>query len=270
MRPLYLVEQLSPRTARSCQNRLMENNPSLTPPEVLQTSWLALNRVDQPEWLDLGLGSNEEVAQNLAEMWRINRFLGGYNALSTHLLPRLAAHSEPITVLDLGTGSADMPIALAGWARGLNLNLRIMAVDWAYRNIAVGRRRTQEFPEIQVLCADAGHLPLRHGSVDYVISSLFLHHFSPSQAVEILRSAYGWAKRGIIMSDLVRGWLPLAGFKLIQPIFARNTLTRHDGALSIRRAYTPDELSELAAAAGLPHAQVTTHWPWRMTLVAEP
>jgi hypothetical protein len=234
-----------------------------------RASWHTVDRTDQPELLDLGFGSEEEVAQNLADMWRINRLLGGYQALTAHLLPRLAARSEPMTVLDLGTGAADIPAALAGWARGRKLNLRILAVDWAYRHLAVGRRRTQEFPEIQLVCAHAGHLPLRRGSVDYAISSLFLHHFSPAQVIEVLRSAYGWAKRGIIMSDLVRGWLPLAGFKLIQPIFAHNHLTRHDGALSIRRAYTPRELQELADAAGLPHAQVTTHWPWRMTLVAE-
>src|SRR5574341_1760268 len=248
----------------------MENDQSLRPLEAQHTSWLTLNRVDQPELLDLGFGSHDEVAQNLAEMWRINRFLGGFHALSTHLLPQLAAHSEPLTLLDLGTGSADIPIALAGWARKRGVKMHILAMDWAYRNLAIGRPQLRELPEIHMLCANAEQLPLRRGSVDYVISSLFLHHFKPHQAVEILRTAYGWARCGIIMSDLVRGWLPLAGFKLIQPIFARNLLTRHDGALAIQRAYTPHELRELAAAAGLPHAQVTTHWPWRMTLVAEP
>lgn len=73
----------------------------------------------------------------------------------------------------------------------------------------------------------------------------------------------------MIMCDLVRGWLPLLAFRLVQPVFARHFLTRHDGALSIRRAYTPRELLDLAHAAGLPHARVHTHWPWRMTLVVE-
>jgi hypothetical protein len=71
------------------------------------------------------------------------------------------------------------------------------------------------------------------------------------------------------MSDLVRGWLPYFSFKLIQPIFAHNYLTRHDGALSIRRAYTPRELHRFALRAGLPEPRVHVHWPWRMTLVVE-
>jgi hypothetical protein len=69
------------------------------------------------------------------------------------------------------------------------------------------------------------------------------------------------------MNDLVRGWQPWIAFKAVQPLFARHYLTRHDGALSVRRAYTPAELRELADAAGLTRAVVHTSWPWRMTLV---
>ncbi|MGH2522842.1 MAG: hypothetical protein ACRDH2_10105, partial [Anaerolineales bacterium] len=85
----------------------------------------------------------------------------------------------------------------------------------------------------------------------------------------LLHSAFVIARRGVVMSDLIRGWLPYLSFKLIRPIFARNALTRHDGALSIRRAYTPAELRRLAGAAGMPGARVYAHWPWRMTLVVD-
>src|SRR5205085_1554384 len=128
---------------------------------------------------------------------------------------------------------------------------------------------TKGVESISLLRADASRLPLPNDSVDYVISSLFLHHFTPEEVVALLRGSYQRARQGIIMTDLVRGWLPVAAFKLIQPIFARSYLTRHDGTLSIRRAYTPSELREMANAAGIPHARVTIHWPWRMTLVAD-
>ena len=70
------------------------------------------------------------------------------------------------------------------------------------------------------------------------------------------------------MSDLVRGWVPWFLFRLGQPIFARNRLTRHDGALSILRAYR-QALARLARQAGLPNPRVYTHWPWRMILVVD-
>jgi hypothetical protein len=71
------------------------------------------------------------------------------------------------------------------------------------------------------------------------------------------------------MSDLVRGYLPLVAFHSIAPLLARNALTRHDGALSIRRAYTPDELAHMARQAGIENARVYAYFPWRMTLVVE-
>jgi hypothetical protein len=87
--------------------------------------------------------------------------------------------------------------------------------------------------------------------------------------MHVLRETYQRSRRGIVMSDLVRSYIPLLAFPLIQPIFARNYLTRHDGLLSIRRAYTPRELRALAQAAGLETARIYCHFPWRMTLIAE-
>lgn len=232
-----------------------------------QSSLFIPPRRDQPELLDLGLCSPADTAMNLAEMWRINRDLGGFRALTHHLYPRLAAIKNPITLADLGSGSAEIPLALVHWARTHGVKLHVFALDWADRCLAVARTRVNGSPKISLLQADASHLPFEN--VDFIISSLFLHHFSPESVIEMLNLAFAHARRGIVMSDLVRGWLPYVAFKLIQPVFARNALTRHDGALSIRRAYTPTELLELAISAGLPNPKVYTHWPWRMTLVVD-
>jgi len=229
----------------------------------------APERVERPELLELGYGSHQDVAANLAEMDRINRYLGGLRALTRHVYPRLLAQRGPITLVDLGTGSAMIPVTIARWARRQGLDLRILAVDCAARQVRVARSTVKGYPEVQLLRADAFHAPLRPGQVDYVISSLLLHHLAPSQLVELLRATGERARCGLVMSDLVRGWLPFYAFKLVQPLFARHPLTRYDGALSILRAYMPAELLKLAQAAGLPNPQVFAHWPARMTLVVD-
>ena len=232
-----------------------------------RTSWWVPARVDEPEWLDNHLGSLEDVRENFADMWRINRYLGGLRALTVHLFPRLRTHKGVITIADLGTGSAEIPVTIARWARGEGLNVQILALDLSARNLAIAQSQTTSTSPIKLVQANAHCLPF--ASVDYLMSSLFLHHFTPEQVIELLRQAFAGARKGLVMTDVVRGRLPLIAFKLSQPIFAQNYLTRHDGAISIRRAYTPSEWHEFALAAGLTHFRVYQHPLWRMTLVAD-
>jgi SAM-dependent methyltransferase len=162
-----------------------------------------------------------------------------------------------------------MPQAIARWARAQRAPGSVDGLDWAARNLAVARRNAQGCEQVALVLADSRRPPLAERAADFVVSSLFLHHFAPEPAVELLRVAYGLARRALIMTDLVRGVLPWLAFGVVQPVLTRHPLTRHDGGLSIRRAYTPAELRGLAAAAGLAEARVYTHWPWRMTLVAD-
>ncbi len=231
--------------------------------------WQEDGRLEQEELLDLGFGSAYDVACNLAEMERTNRYLGGYQALTRHLFPRLAAARGPVSVVDIGTGGAGLPRLIAAWARRHEVDLNVLAVDRAARHLAVAAAGSGTFPEIRLVQADATRPPLPCRGVDYTISSLVMHHFGPEPLIRLLEASYETACRGLIMTDLVRGWLPYFAFKLVQPIFARNFLTRQDGATSIRRAYKPHELLALARAAGLRTARVHAHGPWRMTLVVD-
>ena len=137
------------------------------------------------------------------------------------------------------------------------------------RNLAMAEDTVRENPTISLLQADAFALPLRENSVDYVVCSLILHHFSPEQIMALLKIAYQVARRGIIMSDLTRGWLPYIGYKLITPIFGLHPITRHDGAVSIRRGYTVSEMRAMSVHAGLTDAHIHWHPMFRMTLVAD-
>lgn len=226
-------------------------------------------RQTQEELLDQGVGSPADVRENLTEMWRLNRILGGVSALTRHLFPLLARTREPQHVVDLGTGSGELALHVAGWARTKQLDVTMLLLDLSARNLVVAQENANHSAAVRLIQANMGALPFAAGGVDYYISSLVLHHLAPEAVVALLAETYRSARRGIVMSDLVRGYLPLAAFRLVQPVLVRNYLTRHDGALSIRRAYLPRELLALAHEAGIHTARVYSHFPWRMTLVAE-
>jgi ubiquinone/menaquinone biosynthesis C-methylase UbiE len=209
----------------------------------------------------------DDIRSNLSEIWRTNQYFGGIKALTYHLFPLLQQDTERVCIVDIGTGSAQMGLIVARWAAQNGLGMTIYGLDRSLRNLSVSGKHVKSI--VHLMQADALFLPFAPNTVDYFISSLFLHHLSPEQVISVLKKAYNLSRRGVVMSDLVRGYLPLLAFHVIQPLFARHYLTQHDGLLSIKRAYSPDELRTLAEAAGLETAHVYSHFPWRMTLVAE-
>src|SRR5688500_8214200 len=81
---------------------------SLRVSKILRAFQLVPKRVDAAELLEQGVGSLVDVRINRREMWRINRWLGGLRALTTHLFPCLHQHHKHLTIVDLGSGSGEM------------------------------------------------------------------------------------------------------------------------------------------------------------------
>jgi ubiquinone/menaquinone biosynthesis C-methylase UbiE len=231
--------------------------------------WLA-TRVDGEEWLDLGHGTPEAIDQSLADLGHINRWLGGMRGLACHLYPRIrACGAEPVRVLDLGAGGCPVPEAMVRWARHERVPLRIFALDLRIAHLQWARRNLQTWPEIALIQGDVLAPPFAEGSVDFVISSLFLHHFTAEVLIEVLPKWARLARQSLIMTDLVRHPAPYWFMKAASPMFARSTITQHDAAVSIQRAYRPQELQGLAQEAGFTQARVYTHFPYRMILVID-
>src|SRR5689334_3309552 len=150
--------------------------------------WLPA-RIDTPELLDMGAGSDEDVQANFADMWRINRYLGGVQAITQHLYPRLLAQTGTTTLVDIGTGAGDIGSVISGWAGRRDLDLKVWGLDLSARNLRLTRSPSSGVFDTR-LQADGLHLPFKAGSVDYYISSLFLHHLSPDKLKKLLATTF--------------------------------------------------------------------------------
>ena len=227
-------------------------------------------RMDDEEWLDQGRGTLEAIEGSLADLDRIARWLGGMRGLAACLYPRIRrCRADPVRVLDLGAGGCTIPKILARWARRAAVPLQIYALDLHHAHLRWARKQVQNWPEIALIQGDVRALPFADGSVDFVISSLFLHHFTAPELIQALPRWARLARQSLIMTDLVRHPAPYWFMKATSPIFARSRITRHDAAVSIRRAYRPHELQRIAAEAGLAQAQVYTCFPYRLILVVD-
>jgi 2-polyprenyl-3-methyl-5-hydroxy-6-metoxy-1,4-benzoquinol methylase len=174
-----------------------------------------------------------------------------------------------VRVLDLGAGGCEIPATVARWARQENIPLHIVALDLQQTHLQWARKHLLEWPEIAFVRGDVLALPFTEGCVDFVISSLFLHHFTADTLIELLPTWACLARRSLIMMDLVRHPLPYWFMKATSPVFARSSITRHDAAVSIRRAYRPQELQGIVAAAGFAQARVYTYFPYGLVLVID-
>ncbi|MGH2446117.1 MAG: methyltransferase domain-containing protein [Candidatus Limnocylindria bacterium] len=218
-------------------------------------------RVDACELLDGGCLTLPEVEANLMDLARLNRLPGGA-ATSVEAIERLSTGADGLTVLDAGTGYADLPLAFA--ARGW----RTTAIDTHPDVLALARRQTSHEPLVTVLESDAGSLPFEEGAFDVAHCSLLLHHLRPHEAVTILRELARVARRGVVVNDLRRGIWPFAATAVTTALLARSGVTRSDGLTSARRAWTIAELDAFLAAAGLAVRWRSPAWMPRVVTAA--
>lgn len=219
------------------------------------------------EWMDAPEQDVGDLDRALADLRGVNRWLGGTRVVLTHLRRMLRRAGDGThSLLDVATGSADIPLVLARTFP----QLEIVATDGHAQTLELARRRVGDHPRIRVELADALNLPYPHKTFDFALCSAALHHFEPQEAVQALAELARVARRGIIVNDLRRSPLNLLGAKLLAvTVWRHNRLTRHDGPLSVRRSYTPTEMALLAQAAGLHRGRVYTHLPFRHALVVE-
>ena len=225
--------------------------PLLTP---LERDADAVEMMDRP-------ASFGELAGALRAITQLNRFFGGRRLTLRHVRRLLAAlpADRLVTVLDVGAGAADIPVALARWARRRGRRIRVLALDRDSATLTYARGYAAAYPEITLVQGDALALPVPPGSVDVVISAMTLHHLQPEEAVRYLAEIDTVSRLGWVVNDLVRGRVAHRLVWAATRLFSRNAMARHDGPMSILRSYTPSELASLCEKAGLFDVIVSHH-----------
>lgn len=222
-------------------------------PSRLGTSPLGSELLDDPG------ADPAAVRASLGHIERANRWFGGTSA-ALWALGRAAAgiaRGTSLTLVDVGTGGGDIPEAAARWAHARGFRLVAIGVE---RSPVAARLASAR--GLRVVVADAGALPIRPGSVDFVLLSQVAHHFAPPSAAALFRSARRVARRAVLVADLRRSRLAAAAFSVGARALGFDRITIDDGLTSIRRGYTRHELAEL-----LPGATVARRPGWRLAAV---
>jgi len=218
-----------------------------------------------PELMDDPQASREELRRSLRYLRWVNRRLGGRSAL----LGRLRKWSKgwprdrPVTLLDLGTGSADLPVEARRWAEGAGFDLRITGVDAHATTLDLAREHVGDVEGVELVEADARRLLDRFepGSFDYAHAGLFLHHLPDIEVMTVLRIMDRLSRRGVIWNDLARTALARLGVRVVT--IGAPPMARHDAVVSVRAGFTRREALDLARRAGLNYLR------WRLSPLSQ-
>ena len=204
-------------------------------------------------------------ARSIGDVTRSNRLLGGTRAVLAELTRLFPTLGTSATLLDVGTGLADIPRRARDSAEARGLTLRTVGLDEA-ASLSVAARTSLD----DSLCGDVRALPLATASVDVVTCSQLLHHFADGEIPIVLRELDRVSREWVVVSDLRRSWIAALGFWLVSWPLGFHRVTRHDGVVSVLRGFTVDELARHVHAATGQRAEVRRHLGYRLTATWRP
>jgi ubiquinone/menaquinone biosynthesis C-methylase UbiE len=231
---------------------------------------MVLPRHDQlTELMDEPNVDPAELAQALLFIRKVNRFLGGTSAVMGHLKkwegtwPR----DRVIRILDVATGSGDIPQAIVKWARATGRRVNVVGLDLHPATLNIARQWVGDDPDITFLQADALAMPVADGAFDVVTCSMFLHHLNEEQALQAIGEMLRVSRGGVIVNDLCRSRWAKAAIYLLT-LFA-SKIDRHDARVSVAKGWVRNEVEKWPAVVGAEWLKYHGHAFSRFTLAGQ-
>ncbi len=203
------------------------------------------------------------MTRSMADVERANHLLGGAGAALAELDQTIPELPKCALLLDVGTGTADIPAAAR--ERASEYGVRLTTIGFDISSVILERHRRRNDAVVR---GDALHLPFRDHSVDVVTCSQVLHHFREPDARNLISEMNRVARGRVVISDLRRSFVAVGGLWLASFLLKFQPVSRHDGVVSIMRGFIPGELGELvmSATGQRPHVRrrpgfrLTTSW----------
>lgn len=233
-------------------------------------------RSREMELIDVGAPSRQDLVANLQDMSVANRLMGT-SARVVELLQRLLADGATggtLSLLDIGTGGADVPLEVIRWADQTGVRLRVIISDVSGEVLSIAKDnvlhcvKNHRIHAPVLLRHDATKVPFEASSVDLVTCCNTLHHLARDEAIAVLREAERVSRLGFVVLDVRRSLFTYWASRLLATFLCRHRLSRHDGPLSVLRSYTPSEMAILAIEAAVPCFEIHAHL-WQVAVLRD-
>jgi SAM-dependent methyltransferase len=230
-------------------------------------------RATTPELMDDLTLASDELRQNLDELETINTWLGGYRpvlAALARLRPRFPT-GRPLRLADLGSGGGDTLRHVAAWARRQRVPVALTGIDANEFMLTYAAAKSAAYPEISYRQVDIFSPEFAAQDYDILTASLFCHHFTDAELVDLLRRWHGQAQVAVVINDLHRHPLAYYSIKYLTRLLGGSRLVQNDAPLSVARAFSRADWQRLLAQAGIVRYELRWCWAfrWQVVIMAE-
>lgn len=219
------------------------------------------SRATAHEFLDRPDCDPELAAASYRFMEMVNGCFGGTRIVRRFLHAETTGRHDaaPLRVLDIGSGSCDIPLAVSRWAQARGIPMHFTCLEMADHamDIARGQLVKAGDPAVRLLQEDV----FSHHSAepyDCAVASMCFHHFSNEHILALLRRLRGFVRGSVLINDLRRSRLADFAARLLLTGTGMSAGVRHDALLSIRRGFTVRELTALLGQLGGVTVSVTS------------
>jgi hypothetical protein len=209
------------------------------------------SRATATEFLDRPDCDPALAAASYRFMETVNCWFGGIRMVRRFLATETSGRhaDDPLRILDIGSGSCDIPLAVSRWARAYGIPLHFTCLEKAGHAVDIARGQLVRAgnPSVQLIQEDAfTHQPAE--PYDCAVASMCFHHFSDAQILTLLQRLRGFVLNSLLVNDLRRSRLAYLAARLL--LVGTPPGVRHDALLSIRRGFQISELSALLRQLG--------------------
>ena len=227
-------------------------------------------RSSQVEIMDDLLCDGEVVHQTLRELEIINRLLGGNYVTVSGVKKLLANKSQKeISIADLGCGGGDILKLISTCGKRNHFEFQLIGIDANPRIIEFAKANSKEYPSIEYKSINVFSDSFKALSFDIVVATLFTHHFSDAELVQLIKTLKSQTSIGIVINDIHRHWFAYHSIRLLTKFFSKSTMVKYDAPLSVLRAFKKRELISVLAKAGVEKYSLKWKWAFRWQLVIE-
>lgn len=225
-------------------------------------------RSEEKELMDDLDCSGEELEQTLRELKTINRWLGG-NHVTTDGLAKIMNRRPQASyrIADIGCGGGDMIGIMNRWAKSRNLTADFLGIDANRNIIELAKVRLSEVTNVRWRVQNVFDPTFSQEKVDLVTCTLFTHHFTDHELVNLIRAFRSKASLGIVINDLHRHWFAFHSIRILTGIFSKSPMVRNDASLSVLRSFKKADWERILRAAGIESFEIRWFWAFRWQIL---